>query len=390
MSFSDSTRPDGRLVTTAAIVHRRLSTLRPKLAFDPALKKSAFPRWQQKVRLKLRELLGLPAKLPAMPRAKRLSDEPRDGYRLQRWEIYPEPGVALPLLVLVPESAVPGVVRSMKGSGSRFPLVMCFPGSEHPKERLAGEPTEYKGGERFLAREDMARQLVRRGFVAVAMDNLGTCELLDPRAKHWMRQSLHLMWMGTSYEGMAMLHRLQAMRFACALECVDAKRVAVCGHSLGAKPALMLGVLGPLYASQGVGVPRAVVWNDFLGPWRRQMTVRNVDAFAPWHIVPGMIGWMDYMDLHCAVAPTPLLVTEGGRSEDIELVRAAHRLAGSPRGFEISYMPNFRKASARKWDRKPVPDPMPEGEYGKYHNFDGDHYFKGDVAVPWLERVMKA
>lgn len=388
MSFSDSTRPDGRLVATAAIVHQRLSTLRPKLAFDPAMKASAFPRWRAKVRLKLRELLGLPAKLPAMPAAKRLSDEPRDGYRLQRWEIYPEPGVALPLLVLVPEPNPASAKKSRAGTAGR-PLVMCFPGSDHPKELLAGEPTSHKGGEAFRERNDMARQLVKRGFVAVAMDNPGTCELLDPRAKHWMRQSLHLMWMGSSYESLTMLHRLQALRFACALESVDRRRVSACGHSLGAKSALMLGVLAPLYAGQGVAEPRAVVWNDFLGPWRRQMTVRNVDAFAPWHIVPGMIRWMDYMDLHCAVAPTPLLVTEGGRSEDIAVVRAAHRLAGSPRGFAVSYMPNFRKASARKFDRTPVPDPMPEGEYGKYHNFDGDHYFKGEVAVSWLERVMK-
>jgi len=37
---------------------------------------------------------------------KLLSEEPRNGYRLYRYEFYPEERLAVPILVLVPEAVI--------------------------------------------------------------------------------------------------------------------------------------------------------------------------------------------------------------------------------------------------------------------------------------------
>jgi len=55
----------------------------------------------------------------------------REGYRLERWEAYPEPYCVVPYLLLVPHGISPQ---------SPAPGVLCFPGSTGSKESLAGEP----------------------------------------------------------------------------------------------------------------------------------------------------------------------------------------------------------------------------------------------------------
>ena len=52
-----------------------------------------------------------------------LDEERRDGYLLQRWEIYPDPDSIVPMLMLVPDTAIrkspaPGVL-CLPGKGSR-------------------------------------------------------------------------------------------------------------------------------------------------------------------------------------------------------------------------------------------------------------------------------
>ena len=66
-----------------------------------------------------------------MPPPVRLWREERDGYRLEKWEFYPDDYAAVPFLVLIPEGA---------SAAHPVPGVLCLPGSNHSKESLAGEP----------------------------------------------------------------------------------------------------------------------------------------------------------------------------------------------------------------------------------------------------------
>ena len=311
--------------------------------------------------------------MPPQPKPKMISDEPRKGYRLQRWELYPEPDSVVPMMLLVPDTASPK---------RPAPAVLCLPGSDHPNEVLAGEPlatgVQPPG---FLEHNAMAKHLVRKGMVCLCIENPATAALFDPRASDWRRHCLELIWMGRSYEGLSLFHKLVALKWLEHLPFVDRKRIAACGHSLGAKPALLLGVLTPSLC--------AVVWNSGAYDWRIRHVVTNLTPVAPWQYIPDFIRWFDYLDLKAALAPTPLLISEGGCSKELRKVRQAYALAGAPGNLKVSYMPGFRKPSRRTLDRRPMPEGLSGEAYGRYHNAtNAEHRFQYDVAVPWLSSVL--
>ena len=363
-------RRDGRFVTTAGFLHCRFKHLQPALAFDPAFSSAQFTAWQRQVRRRLRALLAFP-KVPPQPAARRIRAEARAGYTLERWELYPEPDSVVPVLLLVPDGA---------SAAAPAPAVLCCPGSTQPKESLAGEPCSADWKDPFDQQNRMAQHLVRAGFVAVAMDNPAMGELSDRRAPDWRRLSHELIWLGRTYEGLSVFQKLVALRWLEQLPCVDPCRLAACGHSLGAKPALLLGVLDRAI--------RAVIWNDAATDWRVRHVVLNLQPVAPWHYIPGFLQAFDYPDLMAALAPTPLLVTEGGRYETHRRIRCAYALAGAPRGFRVTYMPNFATAAQRTHARRRLPEGLTAAEYARYCSYDGDHYFKHAVAVPWLCRRL--
>jgi len=367
-----SHRADGRFTSTAGWVHHRLKTLRPALAFDPRMTADEFLAWKREVRRRLTRLLALP-RVSLEPPPKLISDEPRDGYSLQRWELYPEPDSVLPVLLLVPDCA---------SRSHRAPGVLCLPGTDHPNEWLAGEP-DVPGTppRRFVTQNAMALHLVRCGMVALCVENPGTASLAEPRVSDWRRQSWELVWLGTSYEALSVFHKRVALRWLRTLPMVDRRRLAACGHSLGGKPSVLLGVLEPSL--------RAVVWNSGAYDWRLRHVVTNLKPVAPWHYIPGFIRWFDYLDLKAALAPMPLLLSEGGRAEGLEKVRQAYALAGAPDALTVSYVPSFRDASRRTRDGEPMPEGLEQEEFLLYQNGTNDeHYFKDDVTVPWLCRAL--
>jgi len=365
--MSDARRSDGRYLATPRFIHYLLRQ-EPLLAFNPGFTREQFAAWQGKVREKLRELLTFPDP-PEQPPPERVRVEQRDGYQLEHWELYPEPRCVVPMLMLVPD----GVTER-----SAAPGVMCFPGSRQPKEALCGEPWDSDWVNRFGEHNYMAVHFVRAGLVALALDNPGTETLSDPLNRCYNRNSAHLIWLGRSYEGLSTFQKVVAFRWLRTLPFVDGGRVAACGHSLGALPALLLGVLEPDVA--------AVIWNDFVGSWRARDVLTNLSPIALWHYIPGFARWLDYTDLMAALAPMPFLATEGGRDDDHDRIRRAYEIAGAPDNVKFTFMPNFTDPAARS--REPIPEGVAPEEFGRYANYDGDHYFKDEVAVPWLSGML--
>lgn len=363
-----SRRSDGRMETTPSFVHQLMKRLQPRLAFDPAFTRAGFLDWKRRVRRQLRTVLAFPD-VPPQPAPRLLASARRAGYALQRWELYPEPACVVPFLALVPDGV---------SARRPAPAVLCCPGTDHPKEVLAGEPWKGAFSSAYPEREDMARRFARAGFVALAFDNPGTGKLADPRTADWRRQSELLLWLGRSYEGLSVFQKWTALQWLKRQSWVDHRRLATCGHSLGAKPALLLALLDPAI--------RAVIWNGGAVDWRRRHLVLNLKPVAPWHYVPGFMRWFDYADLMAALAPTPLLVTEGGRGEVRRAIARAYALMDAPASLTFAYMPSFATAAARRWDRRPMPEGLTEKQYARYSHFSGEHYFKGDLAIPWLCR----
>ncbi len=364
-----SGRDDGRFGTTAGFIHASLKALDQPLAFDPEMPPDDLPRWREQVRAKLHELLRFP-EVPPQPEPRMLWREPRDGYELQKWEVYPEPLAAVPFLVLIPD-----------GIPTPAPAVLCFPGSNRTKEGLAGEPEE--SDDRHWERNTMALRYARAGIVAIAADNPGVGELRDPVQPDRAVHPINLLWLGRNFEGLTTLHKLPMLDWARGQAWIDSERIAVSGHSLGAKPALNLMVLDERIC--------ALVFNDFVCDFRERAIALNLSLIALWQYIPDFCRWFDSPDLLAASAPRHVLITEGGRTVHIERIRRAWEMLRAVGNFEVHYYPRYADPADRLHEGEPMPEGISMEEYFEYANVDvAEHAFKHEIAVPWLARVLGA
>lgn len=367
-----SLREDGRHVSALALLHAYAREHGPKLAFDPQAGPEGFRAWRGRVWEKLVDILNFPH-VPPQPEPRMVWAEAREGFTLQRWEAYPEPLSVVPFLVLVPE-----------GCDERHPApgVVCCPGSDWSKESLAGEP-ELDGRppkNDHWATNRQALYYVRAGMVAVATDNPGIGEQAEPQWPERHELAMNGIWLGRHYESLSVSQRLPILQWLKSQAFV--KGVATSGHSLGAKAALLLAVLDPEVV--------AVVWNDFMSSWRGRAVATNLVRISIHQYVPGLLEWMDYPDLMAALAPRPLLISEGGRTEDLRVLRKAYEAQGAGEALEVVYYPKYATEDLRPLDEVPLPEGLGAYEYLEYANVDvPQHCFKAGVCVPWLRRVME-
>lgn len=369
-----SGREDGRFVETAGLLHRYFRSLKPKLEFREEIGSDGFPAWQEAVREKLLELMCFPD-VPPQPDPKRISSDARDGYRLERWEAYPEPLSVVPFLMLIPD-----------GTSQHSPAaaVLCFPGSTGSKEALAGEvapgTTSIPADQKWLDNR-MAWHYVRRGMVALAVDSPATNELDSP-LKERNSLSLAAIWMGRSYEAVSVFQKSCLLRWLAGQSFIDSQRIALSGHSLGAKPADILGVLYP-------DLVRAVVHNDFVCNWQERAVAMNLDVPGAHQIVPGIFQWFDYTDIEAALAPCPLLFTEGGRANQVEKIRRAYGLCGTADAVTLYHYETFDDPSSRRLDGVELPLGITAEQYFQHAYVTPTlHRFRPDRAVPWLAALF--
>ena len=384
-----SERPDGRHVSTRGFIQHLIRNAEPRLAFDPQFTPEEMARWRLRVRDKLRELMNFP-EVPPRPAAEKLWAQERDGYVLEKWEAYPEPGSVVPYLVLIPDGVTPE---------QPAPAVMCFPGSSGTKENLAGEPPLHPSfktngrshdGWRHAERNQQALQFVKAGVVAVAVDHPGNGELSDLAKfrgttmddRHTL--SRYLIEFGRDYIALSVFQKRHILEWLRGQPFVDAQRIALSGHSLGTEPILVMAVLDPHI--------HAIVWNDFLCPniLRAKVSTkpdsngRRPPANWLGHCVPEMWQWFDYPDLVAAFAPRPLILTEGGPTASLDLVRKAYEIAGAPENVSVHYYPKYSDP-ANRHDGESIPEGLDQEEWFEYANVDAPrHYFKGYLAIPWL------
>eukprot|EP01043_Picozoa_sp_COSAG02_P008798 COSAG02_NODE_287_length_25647_cov_245.259316_23_plen_369_part_00 len=359
-----------------------------KLSYDPAMSISSIPKWRSDVRTKLLELMCFPLDNSYSPPLKQRWVQPRDGYRLEKWEAYPEHGSVVPFLVLIPDGCT---------ARTPAPAVMCFPGSVSSKELLAGEP-ELRPSEppsRHPTRNTMALQYVQAGLVAVVAENPGIGELDEvpggsPDNVNSGRDKLsaELMMLGRHYVGLSVFQKLHILDWLCEQRWVDRDRIAVSGHSLGTEPALCMMVLDERI--------KAMVFNDYLTHNRIRYAVRAKDegrwvhSNPLWHIIPGLLQWFDFPDLLAACAPRPLIICEGGPRALLEAIGRAYQNAGARDCYEYHFYPKFAQVADRWSDEIwPPADGITEDEWLTFANVDvPEHCFKGELAVPWLLRVL--
>lgn len=374
-SLFSTNRKDGRFFDTAGFLQQFIKHNKPVLTFDPDMNPEQFDRWQSQIRAKALELMAFPDALQQPP-ARKLGSQRREGYEIQRWECYPEPYCVVPFLMLVPDGVSPQ---------SPAPAVLCFPGSSRSKESLAGEPelgenatedTDWK----WLANRQ-AFHFVRQGFVAIAMDNPARHEL-GSHLRNRSEVSLLLIWAGRSFPGISVFQKSHVLRWAAQQPYIDHNRIAVCGHSLGSDPADVLGLLYP-------DLVAAVIHNDFCCDWRERSIAQNALPHGSHHILPGMYTWFDQPDIEAAIAPCPLLFTEGGRTLHLDRIKAAYAIRNAEENLKVYHYLKYLTPEQRPMDGKPIPEGLTTGQYHEYANVDAEnHHFRVDRAIPWLCNVF--
>lgn len=365
-----SRRADGRLESTYAIAHRWVSELKPRWTYREGMSHKAFRRWQKGLRGAMKDLMRWPKADKRQPAPRLLSEEAREEYTLQRWECYPMAGVAVPYLVMVP-----------RGVDGPVPAVLCLPGSgQAMTELLRGMGLDY----------------VRQGWMAVCVDNAAAGSQADQEPYYpdaWdydyvvaSRLLLELGWHWLGYTSYLDYHILQWMK---RLPTIDARRIAVSGFSLGTEPMMVLGVMDDDIC--------AFVYNDFLCHTQERATVvtaLNERGRRPFpnsirHLIPAYWQAFNFPDVCGALAPRPIIFTEGGLDRDFRRVRDAYRAAGAEGKAECHHYARYEDPSTRS-AADTLPEGLSMGEYLPRVNVDaGHHYFKRDLVVPWLKTVLR-
>lgn len=379
-----STREDGRTISSYAIVHEMLKQTQPTYAYKEGMSKKEFRKWQNNVRKAMKKIMNFP-KETNQPAPKLVCVEKRTGYTLEKWEFFPFPKAVSTFLVLKPDYIK-----------DKTPAVLCIPGSGRTKEGLAGEEgihpkfnEDYKN-----PKVCMALDIVKAGYVAVAVDNAAAGESADlERYKQGKNYDYDVVsrfllelgwhWLGyTSYLDMHVLNWMKKQPY------IDKNRIVVSGFSLGTEPMMVLGVMDKdIYA---------FIYNDFLCQTQERalvMTKPNQHMRRPFpnsirHLIPNYWKYFNFPDVAASLAPRPIIFTEGGLDRDFRLIKSAYKDAGEPNNVTYYHYPKYSDSSNRT-DIEKLPNNMDAKSYFKAVNVDPPaHYFKHELIIPWLIELL--
>lgn len=380
-----SGREDGRFLSSLGAVHNRMKHVQPECAFREGMTADEMREWQEEVRGAMKRLMNFPPDA-GVADARRISVTPRDGYVVEKWEIFPGEGVVFPFLVLLPDGC---------GQGEKLPAVLCIPGSGSTKEAIAGEEPVYPklgtGGNRDKAA--MALHYVKAGCIAVAVDNPAageTCDLERYTGKGYDYEIVarYLLEMGWSYLGYTAWLDRQVLEWMKTRPDVDRERIIVSGFSLGTEPLMVLGVLDTTVY--------AFVYNDFLCRTKERMEVMTypgANGNRPFpnsirHLIPGFLCHFDFPDLVAALAPRRVICTEGGMDRDFAMIQKAFVAAGHPERFVYHHYQRFASPENRTYLER-LPEGIDRDTFFRLANVDPPmHYFKKEWVLPWLKEIL--
>ena len=378
-------RTDGRMVSSYAIVRNMLKEKTPRLAYRFGKTRKEFAQWQDSVRVAMQELMQFP-QVTGQPAPVCVKKEKRDTYTLEKWEFYPFPKCVSTFLVLIPDHLKKPV-----------PGILCIPGAGRTKEGLAGESGTYAcfSEDYQNPRTSMALDMVKQGYIAVAVDNAAAGEAADLEGPSgscdydYDLVSRYLLEMGWSWLGYTSYLDYQVLQWMKTQSNIQQDRIVVSGFSLGTEPMMVLGVLDKdIYA---------FVYNDFLCQTKERAEVltkpdekgRRRFPNSIRHLIPRYWDYFNFPDVVAALAPRHLILTEGGLDRDFRLVKSAYKDCGAPDNVKTYHYKKFAEPSKRK-DVEKLPEGLSASEFFEAANVDTQgHYFKHELVMPWLKSILQ-
>ncbi len=378
---SSPARTDGRVKSTRATAETLWRLNPPVHEFDTTFTHHQFTEWQKGMKNAMAKLMRHPKAQDAPPA--KVRSVQRDGYQIERWESYPLPGSVVSYYVLIPDDV---------DASHPAPAALCIPGFGQTKELLAGERTgnfNLEGeADSVLRQAAMAKHYVREGIVAVAVDNPSCGELSDEGYPDYVTSSRFLLELGWSYLGLASWQDKVVLDWMKEQPYIRPDRIIASGFSLGTEPMMVLGLLDDsIYA---------FVYNDFLCRTRERALVMNKRAKngsrgfpnGDEHLIPEFLTNFDFPDIVAALAPRPVICTEGGMDRDFGIIAKAFAKAGAPENFEYHHYAKYADPAMRQ-QLDSLPQGIDRTEFFRLVNCDSPrHYLKLEWILPWLRKHL--
>lgn len=324
--------------------------------------------WQQELRARIQELLGLRRLLPT-PLNPRITETVQcDGYVRQRVEIDTEPGVVMPMYVLIPNHVYQD---GNQGVGNTAPTVIAAHGhSGGGKLSIAGvidRPEIAEAERKYNYAYGVAA--VRHGYVVYCPDARGfgeRRESLTGGPNSWLesscRQLTHMgMPLGLTVAGMWTWDLMVLLDYIATRPETAGEKIGCIGLSGGGAQTLWLAALDERVACSVIsgylyGVEDALLY-----------LAANCDC----NYIPHMWESADMGDVAALIAPRPLLV-EAARQDPLN----------GPRGIDnvIEQCEIIQRTYAL----------LGEEDHFDTYFFDGGHIWNGATLLPWLDRWLRA
>ncbi|MEZ4680545.1 MAG: alpha/beta hydrolase family protein [Caldilineaceae bacterium] len=147
--------------STEAALRQRFQTIGRRLSLQ-ADSQEAWQLWRQALRSRIRELQGVDRLVPTAPNPRITETVACDGYRRERVEIDTEPGVTMPVYVLIPDDlpgTAPGVLTPHGHSSGGKYAVAGIRGLDPGVDQTIDQHNY-----------DYGVQAVRRGYVVFCPD----------------------------------------------------------------------------------------------------------------------------------------------------------------------------------------------------------------------------
>ena len=338
---------------THPYLRKRWAQVGRRLAFSCGNGKEA-AAWRSKTIRKLKQLTGYDTMRPVDP-APRITEEVIfDDYVRQRVEIETEPGVVMPLFVLIPAdppSPYPAVVAPHGHSGGGKVAVAGCRGIPEVEESIAKHNYDY------------GVQFARAGFITFCPDARGFGERREAASQDSILSS-SCQWinnmsfpLGQTVTGMWTwdIHRL--IDYIQTRDDCLPDRIGCAGLSGGG--------LQTLWASALDTRIRCAVISGYLYGYKESLLDLHTNCSC--NYVPHLYEYVDMGDIAALIAPRPLLVETGTEDSlngagglanvrsQMRTVRRAYRLLGA-------------------------------GRMLKHDVFAGEHRWNGVEAIPWMKR----
>ncbi len=367
----EDTRPE---YSALEFLQRQLRAHPPKL--DVPRNARLVPKWQKNASKRLRELLRVDASRPIPLNPRITETSKRDGYRIERIIISTEEFTDVPALLLVPDG-----VSALKPA----PAVLCIPGNvPGGKDEVAGEtsnPEAVRGLK--IYKDDFARQLVQRGFVALVIDlrNHGERKYHSSKDLYGLNNSAEMMelinsnalMMGRTFFGLNLFDLIRSLDYLESRPDVKRKAIGCAGFSLGGNLAAWLAALDRRI--------KVVALEGNWSSWRR-LALRDINSDKykngdkPLHFMPHMSyqvvpDFFTELDMNLSIAattPTPMIIS-----------------------FEYDNW-QFEGIEEARTDTEPIRRAYSgygAGENLKLEFVGGPHQWRADVILPWFTEKLR-